>query len=506
MTPPRILTFISLLFAIPAGIHAQDGGQLFTLYCSACHGVDGKGATGGAFPPLAGSPYVDGDARRAIKLVLSGLSGPVEVLGKTYNLEMPPQGAALPDDQIAAILTYVRSSWGNKASAVSPDLVKKVRAETAGRTGPWTAPEILKLHPIKETPPVVDLISRTYRGDWKSIPDFSKLEPTAAEEEPSGKIALPKSPKKGKKAKAANANAKPAGNLGMVWEGVLNLPSDAEYDFHFEADDGGRIFLDGKLLAEITGTGPVQKRGKEMTSRFSVGSHKFRAEYYDVLGQQEIHIAWRKKGEKEWTYLTDESKGGKDWPAIVLSPTASRAVIYRNFISETTTRSIGVGFPGGVNMAYSTDLFAPEFIWTGSFIDAGRHWTNRGQGSEPPAGNHVVKLIGKPAIAGTARHRGYQLDPAGNPTFATDVGDLRILDSYSPAAPAGLLRFLKVTGKTTTEDLTLTEGLSVNPAGTDTFDLAGKLTITAKGAKIAGGNLVLPLMPGTTTEIRYTWK
>lgn len=106
-----ILRSLPILIALTAAGLAQDGGQLYTTYCSACHGADGKGATGGQFPPLAGSPWVQGDPNRAIKIVLHGLNGPVEVAGRTYNLEMPPQGAAIPDDQLAAILTHVRASW-----------------------------------------------------------------------------------------------------------------------------------------------------------------------------------------------------------------------------------------------------------------------------------------------------------------------------------------------------------------------------------------------------------
>ncbi len=137
---------LSLSLASP--VLAQDGQQLYTLYCSACHGTDGKGATGGTFPPLSESPWVSGDADRAVKVVLYGLQGRVDVLGKTYNLEMPPQGAVLPDDQVAAILTYVRSAWGNQSSAVTADFVKAVRAANADRKTAWTAEEILKLHPL----------------------------------------------------------------------------------------------------------------------------------------------------------------------------------------------------------------------------------------------------------------------------------------------------------------------------------------------------------------------
>ncbi len=498
MKSHRILSAILLLFAIPAEIRAQDGGQLFTLYCSACHGADGKGAGNGAFPPLASSPYVLADPALSIKIVLQGLHGPIDVLGKTYNLEMPPQGAAIVDDQIAAILTYVRSSWGNEASAVTPDFVKKTRDETASRNEHWTAAELLKLHPIKQTLPLTDLLSHTYSGDWKDLPDFSKLMPTATEEEPTGKIALPKI-KKGKKAKAV-AN----GNLGVVWEGNLSIPASGDYTFRLEADDGGRIVIDGREVVKVTGIGPAKKRGAESSVPLAAGSHKFRAEYYDVAGKQDLHISWRKKGAKEWLFLTDET-GGKTWPPIILAPKAGRPTIYRNFIAGTTPRAIGIGFPGGVNLAYSADNLAPELIWTGNFIDAGHHWTDRGIGNEPPAGQKVVGLTSTPALPAGALFRGYKLDPAGFPTFSVKIGELSLLDSYTASQPAALIRLLNVSGKATTPaNLILSD--NAQATAPDTFDLGGKLTIIAKSARLDGGKLVLPLVPGTTTEIRYVWK
>lgn len=135
MIPQTLLS--AALFT--AGNAAQDGGQLYATYCSACHGTDGKGAAAGTFPPLAASPWLKGAPDRAIQVVLHGLEGPIQVLGKNYNLAMPPQGGTLPDDQIAAILTHVRKSWGNQESAVTPDQVKAIRAATAARkTGDQT--------------------------------------------------------------------------------------------------------------------------------------------------------------------------------------------------------------------------------------------------------------------------------------------------------------------------------------------------------------------------------
>jgi cytochrome c6 len=95
--------------------------QSFTENCSACHQVDGKGIPG-AFPALAGDTFVVGPATGPIGVVLNGRAG------------MPTFKADLTDEQIAAALTYVRSSWGNAAPAVTPDQVN------AQRTGAAPAP------------------------------------------------------------------------------------------------------------------------------------------------------------------------------------------------------------------------------------------------------------------------------------------------------------------------------------------------------------------------------
>jgi mono/diheme cytochrome c family protein len=109
--------------------------------CVTCHQQNGEGVPG-AFPPLAGSELVNGAPDRLAALLLHGLNGPLEVKGTTYNGEMPEWGSKLKDDQIAAVLTYIRASFGNNAPAVSPDLVKQVREATASRNRPWTEAEL----------------------------------------------------------------------------------------------------------------------------------------------------------------------------------------------------------------------------------------------------------------------------------------------------------------------------------------------------------------------------
>ena len=123
---------------------AQLGKKVFTSTCAACHQVNGLGVPG-TFPPLAGSEWATGNEERAIRIVLNGLTGPIKVAGHEYNNVMAPLGAVLKDEQIANVLSYVRSEWGNAAPEVQPETVAKVRADTASRTTNWTAAELEKI-------------------------------------------------------------------------------------------------------------------------------------------------------------------------------------------------------------------------------------------------------------------------------------------------------------------------------------------------------------------------
>nr|WP_277881432.1 cytochrome c [Hymenobacter cyanobacteriorum] len=109
---------------IPAPLLAQ-GSSVYKQYCLTCHLADGLGVDG-MNPPLAKTDYVLGDKTRLTKVLLNGLQG-VDINGEQYRGVMPAQ-ATLTDAQIAAVLTYVRNSFGNKASAVSAAEVKAVRA------------------------------------------------------------------------------------------------------------------------------------------------------------------------------------------------------------------------------------------------------------------------------------------------------------------------------------------------------------------------------------------
>ena len=102
------------------------GKKVYLARCLTCHQVDGLGVQN-MNPPLAGTTYVVGDKTRLIKIVLNGFNERVEIEGDIYNNPMPAQNT-LTDQEIADVLTYVRNSFGNKASAINASEVKKVRA------------------------------------------------------------------------------------------------------------------------------------------------------------------------------------------------------------------------------------------------------------------------------------------------------------------------------------------------------------------------------------------
>ncbi|RZJ08782.1 MAG: nitrite reductase, copper-containing, partial [Rubrivivax sp.] len=108
------------------------GKALFAGTCSVCHQANGAGMAG-VFPPLAKSDWLGGDAKKAIDVVLHGLSGKVKVNGNDYDSVMPPMNQ-LNDDEVANILTYVLNSWGNPGGTVSSDEVKKQRAAKPATT------------------------------------------------------------------------------------------------------------------------------------------------------------------------------------------------------------------------------------------------------------------------------------------------------------------------------------------------------------------------------------
>jgi nitrite reductase (NO-forming) len=157
MNPTTFLCFVISSCLLPlSSLSANDpavearkeaGKQTYMAVCFACHQPTGMGLPG-MFPPVAGTDWVNAQKPdRLIRMVLHGLVGPIKINGVPFATPapiMPPQGM-LPDDQIANVLTYLRSAFGNHAAAVTPEEVAAIRAAEGARTTPWTEAELLKI-------------------------------------------------------------------------------------------------------------------------------------------------------------------------------------------------------------------------------------------------------------------------------------------------------------------------------------------------------------------------
>ena len=136
-------TVADLSGPVPAAAGAVvDGKAVFAAQCVACHQATGKGLPG-VFPPLDGSEWVQGDARTLTNILLHGITGEITVAGTSYNGAMPAF-AQLGDAELAAVATFIRSNWSNKAEAVPATLFEQERKAGSARTTPFEGGAALK--------------------------------------------------------------------------------------------------------------------------------------------------------------------------------------------------------------------------------------------------------------------------------------------------------------------------------------------------------------------------
>lgn len=505
---------------------AHPGKAPYELYCGACHSPDGKGINVGQFPPLAGSEWVDGKSERLIEIVLHGLEGPLQVDGKDYNLVMPPHKDSLTDQQIADIISYVRSSWGHKESPVSVEQVIAMRKATAKKKDMWKAPQLLKKYPITRVGPLKDLLSYTHHGSFKTVEELRKSKRVNTEEEKGGLISLTQA--------ALKDTTRDA--YGLTWEGWLEVPKDGKYTFHYDTDDGGAVTVNGKQIISRNYVGPAGKPTKKAIN-LKKGRAEIKIEYFELAGQEFISLAWEGPGLKLQALSdTAPSKGdrGGGNPEIMLTAPAGEALIYRNFIEGTDPRAIGVGYSDGVNLAFSGDSMSLDMLWSGNFMDAERHWTNRGQGNQPPAGDQLVKVNRGLAFAmlesqtspwpSTADDKlkpvfkGYDLDQKQHPTFRYHFGPVDITDKPTPSADgSGFTRTIVIdvpSPGSSGEQLYFRalSGGAIAPAGERTFTFNSTLNVNVANSEnppfTRDNELIvpIPLTPGKhEITLDYSW-
>jgi mono/diheme cytochrome c family protein len=106
------------------------GKELYSTYCQSCHQEQGEGIED-LYPPLAKSDYLMADKDRSIQQILKGVSGEIKVNGKTYNMAMT--GFELSDEETSDVVNYIRNSFGNKGTAVTPQQVAVIKSKNDGQ-------------------------------------------------------------------------------------------------------------------------------------------------------------------------------------------------------------------------------------------------------------------------------------------------------------------------------------------------------------------------------------
>lgn len=143
---PPLRSLLLLVGLSAASLHAQAAPSGAAVYarCTPCHQGTGAGIPG-AFPPLAASLWVTGPVDRTVAILLHGVQGPLTVNRAVYNGVMLPYGTgvAMTDAELAAVLTYIRTSWGNRATPVTVADIARVRTKTKGRTKPYSEADLL---------------------------------------------------------------------------------------------------------------------------------------------------------------------------------------------------------------------------------------------------------------------------------------------------------------------------------------------------------------------------
>jgi azurin len=370
-----------------------------------------------------------------------------------------------------------------------------------------------------------------YLGDWKKLPDFSTLKPHR-EGELDGLVEIKLDDYKNQ--------------FGVVYTGKLNAPKDDEYTFFIASDDGSRLLIDGKKVVEHDGIHPASdiKPGK---IRLKEGDHDFRLEYFQSSGGSELYVGWQGANFSvtplsKWIHPSATGASlmkKKDENVGMPIAVGKEPVIYRNFIAGAGQRGIAVGYPGGFNIVWSAEQMNLALIWRGAFIDAARHWNNRGGGAQPPLGFDALSpnaTVAQPlAVPSTGAEwpkpdknqrpegyawKGYKLDAKRFPTFFYEWNGAKVSDRIDVEGEAisgkgQIIRTIKVDGKLPEAALLrVASADKIKQSGNAFLVEAGKLRlgnadfdnrflVTVDGGKVVGKDLVVPAR--AETRITYSW-
>ncbi len=240
--------------------------------------------------------------------------------------------------------------------------------------------------------------------------------------------------------------------------------------------------------------------------------------------------------EAMWLYLKDGSKArlpvGMGKVSIPLVPFDS-AIIYRNFIDGAGNRAIAVGYPERASLAFDANEGRLALLWQGAFLDAARHWTDRGVGSEGPLGDNVLKFPNGATFARLDstdsawprqspkqlgyRFLGYRLSPDDRPTFLYRVGEVNIEDFFTPIVAGrdvGMKRTITLTATKPIENFFYRAAVAdkIEPLANDWFRVEGAWKVKLPAGQIrkvgSKSELLLPIrfQQGKATFTQeYAW-
>ena len=343
----------------------------------------------------------------------------------------------------------------------------------------------------KNASPLSDLSYEFYHGSWDKLPSWSELKPKKSGTLADGFFSLvPK-----------DRND----NFGFLFKGKIEIPKDGDYEFYLRSDDGSELHVGGKRVVLNDGVhGMVGKQGQ---IKLEKGLVEIKVGYFEKDGGEDLYVSWKGPGFNEQALTKDKPKGKTKTPPapILIEPLPGEAVIYRNFIDRAGPRAIGVGYAEGVNLAFDANVMRLAIIWRGQFMNGQRHWTGRGQGFQPPAGDDAFYFPnGAPFAklesvssswppdetrASAIRFGGYRFDDKQRPSFMYYIGKAKITDYSKPSGPASALGLVReITIEQNGENL---EGL-VFRVGIGTVEREGDYVLANQIiCKVAGAEAVM---------------
>ena len=511
----RTALALGFLFSLPLAAAPNKGKEIYTKSCAACHAPNGGGIPGAAGGPNltilkkkyahqqmhaimdgkrggTGSQTMAGllnamkikrtemDAALNYVLKLPAAPSPHEEMGnakrgkKIYNqcihchgtTGMGYQNAGLPAPRLTGQSNaYLYQQLKNFKAGVRND----------GSAGSQQMMAVLK--PLKDQDlqdlvayistldtsptPLQNLKYKVYKGEWKKLPDFSKLKPIKDGSIANGLLDI-------RVAEQKNA-------YGMVFEGELNVPAKGKYQFHLASDDGAKLYLNDRSKAIVDNDGIHAANEKNSTwLELPAGKTKLIVDYFDLAGQTKLSLTWSRQNNFKKRAISAEVVGGKqkgpNLKPIILGSKDDKALVFRNFINKGNARSIGVSFPGNMNLIFDASNMALASFWSGEFVDVAPMWHGRGVRDLAPISSDIVPLpldlqfaeLASPEAkwpvelnrnsnqtrTHSLRFRGYKLDKNRYPTFMYTLGDIAFEDRFDPLPEqAGIKRTIKIKGQ-----------------------------------------------------------